>query len=65
MAADWVQQLLDEGIISPEQLAEAEDMAASLGTTIADALVKLGYVTGDVVGRAQAEHYGYEFFGHD
>lgn len=61
MAADWVQQLIDDGTISPDQLAEADDMAASLGTTTADALVKLGYATGETIGRAQAEHYGYEF----
>jgi len=61
MPADWLQKLIKQGLISTEQLAEAEDMASNMGISTGDALVKLGYVSGIVVAKAQAEAYGYDF----
>jgi type IV pilus assembly protein PilB len=61
MAADWLQALIDEDIISEDQLGEAQAMAKNLGITVTEALVKLEYVTSDQAGRAQAAQFGYEF----
>jgi len=58
---DWLQKLVSDGLISPDQLSEADDMAASLGITTAEALVKLGYISPAEVGKRQAEQFGYEF----
>jgi type IV pilus assembly protein PilB len=65
MPADWLQKLVKQGLISTDQLAEAEDMSANMGIGVPDALVRLGYVSGIVVARAQAEAYGYDFINLD
>ncbi len=65
MPADWLQKLVKQGLISTDQLGEAEDMAANMGIGVPDALVRLGYVSGIVVARAQAEAYGYDFINLD
>ncbi len=65
MPADWLQKLVKQGVISTDQLAEAEDMAANMGIGVPDALVRLGYVSGGIVGKAQAEAYGYDFINLD
>jgi len=65
MPADWLQKLVKQGLISTEQLAEAEDMASNMGIGTADALVRLGYVSGIVLAKAQAEAYGYDFINLD
>ncbi len=61
MAAEWLQKLIDDGVISPDQMVEAEGTAANLGITPHEALVKLEYVSADEIGKAQAAHFGYEF----
>ncbi len=61
MAEDWMQQLVDSGKISAEQLAEARGMAASMGITADEALASLGYVTAEDIGQAQASEHGYEW----
>ncbi|MCH8829442.1 MAG: Flp pilus assembly complex ATPase component TadA, partial [Planctomycetes bacterium] len=61
MAAEWLEKLVEEKIISKDQLTEAEEMASNLGITPDDALVKLGYVTAAQMAEAQAAHFGYEF----
>lgn len=61
MAAPWLQKLVDAGDVGPDQLAEAGDMAKSLGITPDEALVKQGYVTADRLGQVQAAHFGYEY----
>jgi type IV pilus assembly protein PilB len=58
---DYTEILIRQGIISPEQLAEAEEMASSSGMKTADALVRLGYATGEEVMRAVAEQHGREY----
>lgn len=58
--ADIARQLVERGIISEDQLAEAEGMAASLGIRIEDALVRLDYVDASEVSSAQAAEFGYD-----
>jgi type IV pilus assembly protein PilB len=58
---DWLHQLIKDGVISRDQLSEAEDMAGSLGIRPEDALVKLGYVDEGTVGQAKAAAFGFKF----
>lgn len=60
-AHNWLQQFVDDGTISGDQLMEAEDMAGSLGITPEDALVRLGYVDEGSLGTAKAAAYGFRF----
>ena len=59
MAEDICRQLVKRGLISTDQLVEAEGMAQSLGIRAEDALVKLGYVEAADVSSAQAKQFGY------
>jgi type IV pilus assembly protein PilB len=61
MPVDWLAKLVKQGVISADQLSEAEDMASNMGIGVGDALVRLGYVSGAIIGKAQADAYGYEF----
>lgn len=61
MAADWLRKLVEDGLISEEQLAEAEQTASSVGITPDEALVRLDYVNSAQMGKYQAAHFGYEF----
>jgi len=61
MADDWMQQLVDDGLLGPAQLDEASGLASSMGISPGEALVKLGYVGAEVIAEAQASMYGYEF----
>jgi type IV pilus assembly protein PilB len=60
MADDYLSQLIDEGIISADQLEEARDLAASLGVAVEDALARLGYVSAEDLAQRQASQYGYD-----
>ncbi|MCU0959420.1 MAG: GspE/PulE family protein [Pirellulaceae bacterium] len=53
--------LVRRGIISRDQLNEAEQMSREQDANVSDCLVKLGYATGDEVMRALAEFHGMEF----
>ncbi|MGE0376948.1 MAG: GspE/PulE family protein, partial [Planctomycetaceae bacterium] len=61
MAGDWLQQFVDDGTISADQLREAEEMASSLGIPVEVALVKLEYVDEVLLAEAKAREFGYEF----
>ncbi|MDA0835814.1 MAG: GspE/PulE family protein [Planctomycetota bacterium] len=61
MAADWLKKFVKDGLISMDQLNEAHDVARSAGITVEEALVRLGYLTAEEVGQAQAAQYGFEF----
>ena len=61
MAEDYLKKLVRDGVISRDQLTEAEELSSSLGTTIDDALVRLGYVSAGELGQLQASQYGYDF----
>src|SRR5579864_3102581 len=61
MAADWIQKLVKDGVISKDQLAEAQALAAKLGLKVEEALLRLEYISAADVGQAQAKQFGYEF----
>ncbi|MBC8114073.1 MAG: type II/IV secretion system protein, partial [Candidatus Saccharimonas sp.] len=61
MAEDYLKKLVRDGVISRDQLHEAEELSSSLGTTVDDALVRLGYVSAGELGQLQASQYGYDF----
>jgi len=58
---DFTDILLRLGIISRDQLEEARKMARETGCKVGDALVRLGYATGDEVMRAIAEEHRLDF----
>jgi len=58
---DFGKILIRLGIISRDQLNEAEQMAREQNSNVADCLVKLGYATGEEVMRAMAQFHGMEF----
>jgi len=59
--SDWLQQFVDDGTLGESQLEEARSMAANLGITVEDSLVRLGYLSHEVLGPAQAEHFGHDY----
>jgi type IV pilus assembly protein PilB len=61
MAADWLQKLVDDGTISADQLAEAIDLAGSLGISPEDALIRLEYVSEDIIGKVKAAQFNFEW----
>ena len=59
--SDFVEILIRRGIISPDQHAEAAQVARESGTSVSDCLVRLGYASGDEVMRAIAQVHKLEF----
>ncbi|MBM4089949.1 MAG: type II/IV secretion system protein [Planctomycetes bacterium] len=53
--------LIRRGVISRDQLNEAQQMAREQNSNVADCLVTLGYATAEEVMRAVAEHHGMEY----
>ena len=60
MASDICQQLVERGVISEDQLAEAEAVAQAQGIRAEDALVRLEYVEESEISSAQAAEFGYD-----
>ena len=58
---DFTEILVRQGVISNNQLAEAQQMARASGIKIGDALVRLGYATSEEVMRAIAQQFGYDY----
>ena len=58
---DWLQQFIDDGTLSEAQLEEARGMAAQLGETVEDSLVRLQYISSSDLGRAQAAAFNYDY----
>ena len=58
---NFAEILIRQGVISPEQLAEAEQMAKGADMKVGDALIRLGYATGEEVVRAIAQEHGLEY----
>ena len=58
---DYTEILIRQGVISPDQLAEAQEMADSSGMKLVDALIRLDYATGEEVMRAVAEQEGRDY----
>ncbi|MBW3541698.1 MAG: GspE/PulE family protein, partial [Planctomycetes bacterium] len=61
MPADYLQKLIDDGVIGADQLKECESIARSMGIKVEDALVRQGYVEGSLIKQLQAKQFGYEF----
>ncbi len=53
--------MLQQGIVSREQLAEAEQLAKTAGISLQEALIRLGYATGEEICRVLAEEHGLEY----
>ena len=62
MATELGDFLVEQGIIGPEQLAEAKSIAGPNGVQVHDALIQQGYATSEQVMEAMATKEGYEFF---
>ncbi len=58
---DYTEILIRQKVISPDQLAEARQMSKESGIKLPDALVRLGYATGEEVMRAMAEQHGLDY----
>lgn len=59
--SDYTDILIRQGLVSAEQVKEAENMARQAGTKLPDMLERLGYATMDEVIRAMAEQHGLEY----
>lgn len=53
--------LIRHGILSADQVDEAEQMARQSGMKLQEALVRLGYASGEEVMRAMAEQHGLDY----
>lgn len=60
-ARDFTDILLRRGVVSLDQLSEADRMARDTNTKVADCLVQLGYATGEEVMRAMAEQHRLQY----
>jgi type IV pilus assembly protein PilB len=58
---NYTEILVRQGIIGPDQLAEATEMARQSGLRLPDALARLGYASSDEVIRAMAKQHGIEY----
>ena len=56
---DWLQQFVQDGTISRDQLNEAHDTASSLGISVEDALIRLEYVDPIRINEAKAKEFGF------
>jgi type IV pilus assembly protein PilB len=61
MSGDWLQQFIDDGTISADQLNEAEAFARKMGIPIEKALVQLGYIEEEVLAQAKASQFGFDY----
>jgi type IV pilus assembly protein PilB len=60
-SGEFTDILVRKGVIGKDQLQEAHAIQKSTGAKLADALVKLGYVSAPEVMSAIAEHHGLQF----
>lgn len=58
----FVDILLKSGIVAKDQIVDAENLAKQSNTSLADALVRLGYATETEVMRALAKYHRMEFY---
>src|SRR6478609_8515617 len=58
---DFTDVLIRRRLISPDQLSEAENLAASTGIKLQDAFVKLQTLSATEIMQAVAEHHGVQF----
>ena len=62
---DFTDILLSQGVLTPDQIADADKMAIESDMKVSDALVRLGFATGDEVMQAVAEEHRLEFINLD
>jgi type IV pilus assembly protein PilB len=58
---NFIEILVRKGVISTDQLAEAQQLSADGSMTVQDALIRLGYATGEDISRALAEEHGLDY----
>ena len=58
---DFTEILIRQGILSPEQIAEAKKLAKASGAKLPDSILKLGYASGEEVMRAVAQEHGLDY----
>ena len=56
----YIDILIAQGVVSPDQVTDANEMARQSGGKVQDALVHLGYATSDEIVEAVAEEHGLE-----
>ena len=61
VANGFAKKLIEDNVIGPEQLREAEQRSRETGGSVADELVKLGYATGEEVMQAVAAETNLEY----
>lgn len=59
--ANWVDRLVEDGLISADQLSEAEGVAKATNKQIEKALMQLGYVDQATLAQYQAAEFGFEY----
>ncbi len=59
--SNFADYLIRDGVISREQLAEAQTLAKQTRGNLSDQLIRLGYATGEEVMQAMAKEHGLEF----
>ncbi|MDI9444191.1 MAG: type II/IV secretion system protein, partial [Planctomycetota bacterium] len=60
-ARHYTEILIERGIVSPDQLTEAEQMARQSDMKLPDALARLGYASAEDVAKAMAAQHGLEY----
>ena len=60
-AGTFTDILIQQRVIGPEQLTEAKKLAKDTGKKVGDALIQLGYASGDEVMRALAKEHNLDF----
>ncbi len=58
---NFLEILVRKRVISVDQLAEAQQLAQATNAKIPDALVRLGYASGEDISRAMAEEHGLDY----
>jgi type IV pilus assembly protein PilB len=61
MAANFTQILVRKGMVSLDQVNEAEKMARSSNVSLPDALIRLGYASAEDVTQALAQEHGLDY----
>lgn len=57
----YAEILVRQGVISSDQLAEADQLARAQNVSVGESLTRLGYASGDEVMRAIAQEHGLDF----
>jgi len=59
--AQYANLLVDKGVVSQDQLAEAEELASQANIKLPEAIIRLGYASGEEVMSVLAEQHGLQF----